>query len=135
MRAMPIGVEPSTPSPWRSPARWLSVLFGIWAGLVGTFLLLAQFTAPDQELRAVTGMAGALFVLWILGCGALMMLVRGPVRIIVGRVRTGWQLVFVLFATALALIEEAITTAMTNAAPLWGLPVGKVAITASPDYL
>ena len=39
------------------------------------------------------------------------------------------------FVTLMALVEEAITTAMTNCAPLLGVEMGEVYITASGNYL
>jgi hypothetical protein len=42
---------------------------------------------------------------------------------------------FIVMATVLALTEEAITTTMTNLAPLFGVKVGQAYITASTNYL
>jgi hypothetical protein len=50
-------------------------------------------------------------------------------------IRLDWRLKFILFATFLALTEEAITTTMTNLAPLFGVKVGEAYITASTNYL
>ena len=36
-----------------------------------------------------------------------------------------WRIKFVLFATVLALIEEAIAVSMTNLAPFFGVKVGE----------
>lgn len=47
----------------------------------------------------------------------------------------GWKKKFVVFATVLALIEEAITTTMTNLAPLFGVEIGEAYITASTNYV
>ena len=41
---------------------------------------------------------------------------------------------FVLGCITLALLEEAITTAMTNCAPFFGVPFGQAYITASANY-
>jgi hypothetical protein len=41
---------------------------------------------------------------------------------------------FVILATLLALTEELVTTSMTNAAPIFGVPVGAAYITASANY-
>src|SRR5262249_31280976 len=46
-----------------------------------------------------------------------------------------WQLMFVLLATVLALLEEAVTTTMTNLGPRWGVTFAQAHITASGDYL
>jgi len=51
------------------------------------------------------------------------------------RLPVNWRLRFVGLATALALIEEAIATLMTNAVTLLGDSSGRASITASPNYL
>jgi hypothetical protein len=53
---------------------------------------------------------------------------------LVERVRLPWMLKFVLGCTTLALVEEAITTLMTNCAPLFGVRVGQAYVTASANY-
>jgi len=50
------------------------------------------------------------------------------------RVRLPWMLKFVLGCTSLALLEEAITTLMTNCAPLFGVRTGQAYATASANY-
>lgn len=60
---------------------------------------------------------------------------RNPVRGSVLRKQGDWRLKFVLFATLLALLEQAVTVTMINLAPLYGVPVGAAYITASDHYL
>jgi len=60
---------------------------------------------------------------------------RVPIRVFVCRVPWDWRVKFVLFATTLALLEEAVTTSMTNLAPLFGVKIGEAYITASANYL
>jgi hypothetical protein len=60
---------------------------------------------------------------------------REPIRRFVQRLKGGWQLKFTIFCILLAMLEEAITTAMTNLAPLFGEPIGKAYITATNNYL
>ena len=95
----------------------------------------ATLTSPDPVTRAIAGMALGLFLFWIVLGGALSLLLRKRVRSVLRRFDAHWRIAFVLFATVLALLEEAVTTTMTNAAPLWGVPVGKAYITASANYL
>jgi hypothetical protein len=115
--------------------RALVWLFGAWAVVIALFFLLATLTSPDPVTRAIAGMALGLFVFWIVLGGALSLLVHNRVRSILRRFDAHWRIAFILFATVLALLEEAVTTTMTNAAPLWGVPVGKAYITASASYL
>ena len=116
-------------------ARALVWLFGVWAVVIALFFLLATLTSPDPITRAITGMALGLFLFWIVLGGALSLLLRKRVRSLLRHFDAQWRIAFVLFATLLALLEEAVTTTMTNAAPLWGVPVGKAYITASANYL
>ena len=60
---------------------------------------------------------------------------RDRVRSFVLSLPGWWPVKFVAFCTLLALAEEAITTTMTNLAPVFGVPVGKAYITASANYL
>jgi hypothetical protein len=116
-------------------ARALVWLFGAWALLMALFFLATTLTASDPVTRAIAGMALGLFLFWIVLGGVLSLLLRRRIRSVLRRFDARWRIAFVLFATLLALLEEAVTTTMTNAAPLWGVPVGKAYITASANYL
>jgi hypothetical protein len=116
-------------------ARALVWLFGAWAVIIAIFFLATTLTSPAPVTRAIAGMALGLFLFWIVLGGALTLLLRKRVRKILRYFDAHWRLAFVLFATLLALLEEAVTTTMTNTAPLWGVPVGKAYITASANYL
>jgi hypothetical protein len=136
--SMAIDAEATT-VPARRRASWfaraLVWLCGAWAVIIAPFFIIATLTAPDPVTRAITGMALGLFLFWIVLGGALSLLLRNRVRSVLSRFDAHWRIAFVLFATLLALLEEAVTTMMTNAAPLWGVPVGKAYITASANYL
>lgn len=123
------------PKQQRPPAIWLVRFFGVWATLVGILMFVAVVTTSDPITRAELGMAIGLFLGWIVLGGAIMLAVRNSVQRFMKRFAQHWRWAFVLFATILALIEEAITTTMTNTAPLWGIPLGKAYITASANYL
>jgi hypothetical protein len=60
---------------------------------------------------------------------------RDRAKTIVQKLPGGWRLKFILFCTLLALIEEAVTTTMTNLAPFFGVKMGEVYITASSNYI
>jgi len=85
--------------------------------------------------RAVLYMAVLLFVVWVMIGGTLQYVYRHRVRALVARSPFRWQTTFVLFCTVLALLEEAVTTTLTNCAPLFGVAVGEAYITASANYL
>jgi hypothetical protein len=102
----------------------------------GLIVLILGTIARDEPVgRAVIAMTWGLILLWIVLGGALMLHYRDAIRACVLAIRLGWKLKFVLFATLLALIEEAVTTTMTNLAPLFGVKMGEAFITASPNYL
>lgn len=80
-------------------------------------------------------MGWGLILLWIVIGGTIMFNFRDKVKAFVSKINLGAGTKFVLFATILALIEEAITTTMTNLAPLFGVKIGQAYITASTNYL
>lgn len=90
---------------------------------------------PDPVHRALIKMGLGLVILWILVCGGLMLRFRRPIAKFVLSIPLDWRLKFVLFCTLLALLEEAITTGMTNLAPFFGVRIGQAYITASANYL
>lgn len=113
--------------------RFIALLLGWLALSTG---MITALTLPSRTGRAVLGMGWGLIVLWVFVGGALMHRHR---RVLAARadyyIRGTWRQRFVVFCTLLALIEEAITTSMTNLAPLFGVRVGEAYITASTNYL
>lgn len=115
--------------------RWLIRIMFVGATLYMVLLTTIAFDpTSDAPTRAIVQMAWGLFILWVILGGALMLGFRERIRQRVLAINTRWQLKFVLFATALALLEELITTTMTNLAPLFGVRMGEAAITASANY-
>jgi hypothetical protein len=100
--------------------------------VVSGLVLAVSWRNPAH--RAVIGMAWGLIVLWIGCCGLAMWRWREGLCRLAARVRLPWQVKFVLGCTTLALTEEAITTLMTNCAPLFGVTLGEAYITASANY-
>ena len=131
---------PGILSPMARNGRWavwvLRALAGV--GLPGLaiigFLNLSNPEA-DPDKRAIVAMGLGLVAIWCIGGGILMRLARDRVVGLVRRVKIPWQVSFVVFGLVLILVEEAVTTALTNAAPLLGSSPGAAAITASPNYL
>ena len=82
---------------------------------------------------AIMLMAAALALVWNVIGGAIMYLARNPVRELVSKSRLSRGANFVLFATLLALLEEVVTTTITNLAPVFGN--AQAFITASRNYL
>lgn len=113
----------------------LLVLATVICGLI--YLIAAQADSGLDQRRAygIAKMTTGLLVLWVWLGGGLMYRFRNAVRPLVRALPLDWRLTFVLFATALALTEEAITVTMTNLAPLFGSRIGEAYITASTNYL
>jgi hypothetical protein len=99
------------------------------------FFVFVALAGGDAKTRAVLGMVSGLLLLWVLIGGGAMYLLRDRARSVVQRLPGDWRLKFVLFATLLALAEEAVTTGMTNLAPLFGVRMGEAYITASANYI
>ncbi len=115
--------------------RTLIIALAGWLALSTTFVTAVVLIGGGPNTRAVILMGLGLVVLWIGLGGSLMYRGRDRVRSVVTRLRLDWRISFVLVATILALVEEAVTTGMTNLAPLFGVPIGAAYITASANYL
>lgn len=114
-------------------AKGFVLLLATWLVIITSLVTMAVWKNPVA--RAIIGMGWGLIILWIFVGGSVMYLLRDKIRQFTARIRLGWRWQFILFATLLALLEEAITTTMTNLAPLFGVPVGKAFITASTNYI
>jgi hypothetical protein len=98
-------------------------------------VLVTVIVWPNRIQRAVLCMAWGLIIFWCFGMGLVSRYFRTPISNAVSRIRLSWKVRFVLFATVMALIEEAVTVTMTNCAPLFGVEIGQAYITASANYL
>jgi|GEM_PF-1926078 len=105
-----------------TPAQILKVL-AVYGSLVTIAVTVLVWHNPVE--LAILGMAWGLIFFWIVVGGILARVYRDNVRHVVVHVPIGWKIKFVLFATVLALVEEAITTTMTNLAPVFGVQVGQ----------
>ncbi len=116
-------------------ARIIIICLGLWMILcTSAVLILAEFSGKPV-FRAVIRMGSGLVFFWNVLGGTVMYLARDKVRRIVQSLPGWWSFKFVGFCILLALTEEAITTTMTNLAPVFGVPVGAAYITASASYL
>lgn len=120
---------------WRLTSTHLIVAFGIWGLLATSLVSVVAILSGKLVFRAVIMMADGLVLFWIILGGTAMRLLRDRARLVVGKIPLDWRLKFVVFATLLALTEEAVTTTMTNLAPWFGVPLGAAYITASANYL
>ena len=117
-------------------ASWILVALAIWAAMVceaaAAFLILKQ---PDPDQRAVILMGGCLFVVWCAIGGGVQWLLRDRLAGWARRIPIGWRTRFVLLCILMALLEEAVTTSLTNLAPWFGGVTDAARITASKNYL
>lgn len=124
----------TTNSPGRI-TRWLLIAIGIYSALFVGFLNLIVVTSDDVKGRAIILMADGMILLWIMVGGALTPLLRKQLVPRIAAIPLDWRVRFVLFCTAMALIEEVVTTSMTNCASLFGTTPEEAHITASTNYL
>ncbi len=82
---------------------------------------------------AIMLMAAALGLVWNVIGGGAMYLARDRVRGFAGKSPFGKGATFVMFSVGLALLEEGVTTTLTNLAPVFGN--SRAFITASRNYL
>lgn len=108
---------------------------GVYSVLFLSFLLLVIINsdAPEYE-KAILKMGVALVVIWVIIGGTLMYSLRDIFKFIVSKINISWKKKFFIFTLSLILIEEMITTTITNLAPLFGGIIGKSFITASTNY-
>ncbi|KKL92820.1 hypothetical protein LCGC14_1880870 [marine sediment metagenome] len=124
--------EPMKPRSTKFARRSLQVI-GVWGGLAaGVAAVLNIHAAPDK--RAIVAMGVGLIVIWCVLGGVTMRLLRDRFVRWARRLRIGWRLRFVLLCIAMALLEEAVTTSLTNAAPLLGAVSDAARITKSKNY-
>jgi hypothetical protein len=79
-------------------------------------------------------MTTSLYALWIIAGGLMQRWLAPAFSRWAARSRVNWRLRFFGLCIVMAMLEEAVTTAITNSAPLYGVPVGEVYITASSNY-
>jgi len=102
--------------------------------LLASWVLVYLFTRGSRIAHAVLGMGLGLILFWIILGGSDMYIFRNRIRSFIQSIPGHWQVKFILFGVLMALLEEAITTAMTNLAPFFGVKVGEAYITASTNY-
>lgn len=98
-------------------------------------ILAFNSTADRLPLHAMLGMVLGLYIIWVIFFGFISYKCRDWCRAVFQKLPGSWPLKFFIFASILALTEEAVTVAMTNTAPWYGLRLGEAYITASANYL
>jgi hypothetical protein len=119
----------------KSLTGFLLVVIAAWGVLSTTALtvfILSNDRDPDH--RAIIKMGVGLILIWCVLGGLVMWGLRDRfVRWATG-ITLGWRIRFVLLCIAFAMLEEAVTTGLTNLAPLLGGVTDAARITASKNY-
>ena len=126
-------VSPSSPQTDRT-IRWILIAIGIYTGLLVTLLNLFLLGSGKPIDRAVILMADGLILFWIIIGGSLTPMLRRKLVPKLTAIPIDWRVRFVLLCTVMALLEEVITTTMTNLAPVFGTTPEEAHITASTNY-
>jgi len=112
---------------------YIIAAWGTFATTVVVFLVYRNEADPDK--RAVLSMGVSLILIWCVLGGLAMRLWRDRLTGLAKRLKIDWRVRFVLLCIAMAMLEEAVTTSLTNAAPLFGAATDAARITASKNYL
>jgi len=114
--------------------RWLLIAIGIYSGLLVALLNVFILSSGKVKDRAILLMADGMILFWIVVGGSLTPMLRKRLVPRLAAIPMDWRVRFVLLCTAMALLEEVITTTMTNLAPLFGTTPEEAHITASTNY-
>ncbi len=119
-----------------SLVRSLLILITSW-GLISTTAVAIFILSkdPDPDHRAILKMGVGLILIWCVLGGLVTYLLRDSFVAWVTRIPLGWRTRFVLLCIIFAMLEEAVTTSLTNMAPLLGGVTDAARITASKNYL
>ena len=114
--------------------RWILTAIGIYTACFLTLLNIFLLGSGKPIDRAVILMADGLILFWIIIGGSLTPMLRRRLVPKLTSIPMDWRVRFVLLCTAMALLEEVITTTMTNLAPVFGTTPEEAHITASTNY-
>ena len=116
-------------------SRQIIKILAAYSSIVIIIVSILVLNGYDINPKPVIKMALGLILLWIILLGSMMYFFRDKISNIIKKIPINWQIKFIVFATMLALLEEAIAVLMTNFAGFFGSEVGIAYITASTNYL
>lgn len=116
-------------------AQWIVSALAVYGLLLALLIGVANFENPNPDARAIVYMGLSLIVVWCVFGGLLMHLNRERFVRWARSLPLDWKVRFVLLSIGFALLEEAVTTTLTNAAPLFGAVSDAARITVSTNYL
>jgi hypothetical protein len=89
---------------------------------------------PNPDERAIIFMGLSLIAIWCVLGGSLMFLLRVRLTEWARCTKIRWKVRFVGISIGMALLEEAVTTSLTNLAPYYGAVSETARITVSTNY-
>jgi hypothetical protein len=99
----------------------LLIVIAAWGVLSTTAITVFILSNdPDPDHRAIIKMGVGLILLWCVLGGLMMWALRDRFVRWATRIPLGWRTRFVLLCIAFAMLEEAVTTGLTNMAPMLG---------------
>ena len=104
----------------------------IWT--VFCLVILTFIGAQKPSSFVAVKMVWGSFLVWVVFGGYIMIKNQDKIKQYILSLKFSWQKKFIIFATILALIEEAIATLMTNLAPAFGVKIGEAYLTASANF-
>ena len=114
---------------------FLLIVIAAWGVLSTTAVTVFILSKdPDPDHRAIIKMGVGLILVWCVLGGLLMWGLRDRFVRWATSIPLGWRTRFVLFCIAFAMLEEAVTTGLTNMAPLLGGVTDAARITVSKNY-
>jgi len=131
---MSTDVTPEAPLATDRVTRWLLVAVGIYSVLLVGLLNLIVLNSGKVKDRAIFLMADGMILLWVIVGGSMTPFLQRRLVPRLIALPIDWRLRFVILSTIMALIEEVITTSMTNLAPVFGTTPEEAHITASTNY-
>jgi hypothetical protein len=120
----------------RALVRLLLILIAAWGVLsTSVIAIFVLSTEENPDNQAILKMGIALMLIWCVLGGTVMYLLRDRFVAWATRIPLAWRTRFVLLCIAFAMLEEAVTTSLTNLAPFLGGVTDAARITASKNYL
>ena len=114
---------------------FLLIVIAAWGVLSTTAITVFILSKdPDPDHRAIIKMGVGLILIWCVLGGLVMWALRDRFVRWATRIPLGWRTRFVLLCIAFAMLEEAVTTGLTNMAPLLGAVTDAARITVSKNY-
>jgi hypothetical protein len=113
---------------------WVLRALAIYGLALAALIGLLNLEHPNPDERAIIYMGLSLIGIWCVVGGITMHRNRARFVRWARSLQIGWKVRFVLLAIGMALIEEAVTTSLTNLAPFFGAASEAARITVSTNY-